>query len=464
MISHSNAPPTPSLFDKIKELSQSRTKTRATKKLTQEELDGWKPIQRKEGAFQLLCPPSGTPTWTTTKFNAHTPPLEIFLSQFPVQDVYRLMFGRNLCPPTFAQYMQYIAIRIRIQAIQKKPKESEQLRNPQRKSFAKAIQHFEDLGFAGINKIEEIHRQFYFLEPKDELIVNKHLQSIVHQLGGIPHCRSTFTHSCLDFVSGDEKLWQFSGRFGWTRKKASTKCGIWYYTLCAKLRHNLPIQIYLRPHAGPTCVDEIIRDWNEVILSLKSPWTILAFDAYYTSRASLNELDLTKTLFIAGLQKGRFLEEATAVDDAVKKPGEYCAIYHQEKNHLFVCAYDPISRIAKKFSTTNAFKFVPNAVEMANLIPCHDWFKFCFSLCDRFNRGFNDRTWPHRPGGGGDDDGQAKRRVDFVFSSILQNAFNCWRNANWDTRAFTSFQTFCLMLAEECAVYSMHLLIAISLT
>jgi len=72
----------------------------------------------------------------------------------------------------------------------------------------------------GINKLEMIHRAFTIL-PSEEEQVNLNLIKLVRQLG--------------DHISGDEKLWAYTGSVGWLRKKAKEKVGIWIYTLCSRL-------------------------------------------------------------------------------------------------------------------------------------------------------------------------------------------------------------------------------------
>jgi hypothetical protein len=168
---------------------------------------GWK--VPPPGRFNLPKIPSGKPTAMTTFADVDTPILEIFLRQLPLTfafDIVRARFSeRRYRMPSLEAVRIYLAVRIRLQALQEAPSESNPIQQPQRKSFQKALEYFKAFGSVlGIVVLERIHTSFW-LTPDDETKLNLFVRSLVTNLG--------------DHVAGDEKLVQYSGKYAWVRMK-----------------------------------------------------------------------------------------------------------------------------------------------------------------------------------------------------------------------------------------------------
>lgn len=256
----------------------------------------------------------------------------------------------------------YLAVRIRVQAFQASSTESNPKANPQREAFTEAVQHFEkklQKGL-GIVKLEKIHRKF-FLDAEQETQLNNFLPSLIDHLG--------------DHASGDEKLFTYSGRCPYQRKKHKTSVGIWYYTLCSKLSSGLPILLYSRPHTAIKSLGEtvpttdVVKDWIDVIHRLGIPkYTVLAFDAYYSTQATIELLHRHQVLFCGGLQKKRFNALSSRIT-VPSKPGTYSYLYNAGLNQIFVCAFEPKGSIGIKYSICNCFQPPGNDIPVHRLVP-----------------------------------------------------------------------------------------------
>lgn len=121
---------------------------------------------------------------------------------------------------------KFLAIKIRIQAIQNGPKENQKNKDAQRKAYQEAKFHYDQkypLNKApGINILEKLNSNF-FIRPDQEKDLTANLLSCITSLG--------------QYVAGDEKLFHFTGRSNWVRlcPNKPGRVGIWNYELCAKV-------------------------------------------------------------------------------------------------------------------------------------------------------------------------------------------------------------------------------------
>jgi hypothetical protein len=260
-----------SLEENLDFLRQSRVKKVKIGKLTD---FGWEHMNLKQDDFALPSLPREN-SFTTVNFQKRATKLDIFLQQLPVALVDKMFSaksredfayskghrGQAIWFPNNRERYQYIASRVRIQALQQKPKESNKKHNPLRDQFALASQHFKEKFGAdkgmGINKYENLNSNFTF-KVELEKDLNEALLSLVNNIG---------LHA-----AGDEKVFHFTGNAGHTRKVDSKKeIGLWIYEMCVMLSCGLPILIFLKCHNSlptlneSTPTHEIIQMWSTII-------------------------------------------------------------------------------------------------------------------------------------------------------------------------------------------------------
>ena len=99
-------------------------------------------------------------------------------------------------------------------------------------------------------------------------------------------------------VSGDEKLYHFTGNFCHIMVVPSkhSRIGMWMYQLVAQLGNGLPFLIHMRMMTHETVrgerapVHEVVRARKDIIVSF-SRRCISVFDSYYFSADSVNVLE-----------------------------------------------------------------------------------------------------------------------------------------------------------------------------
>jgi hypothetical protein len=102
--------------------------------------------------------------------------------------------------------------------------------------------------------------------------------------------------------------------------------------------------VYFKAHTAVKELDEhipvdvILNDWADLILHFKSQsFTILVFDAYYTSRIGLDCLIKKGILFCGGVNSTRFPDQVRQTD--VHRPGQHSMLYNTKTNEVFVTAW-----------------------------------------------------------------------------------------------------------------------------
>ncbi len=189
------------------------SRTKATRDKTKCLADGWTLVNKKKGSLHQVRETNrpDDQKWIKTNISAETPVFKIFDSIFPLNFAVSLIQRNFLSDPenspsllpTRAQIIFYLAVRVRIQAKQPKTTESNPVENPQRDAIKEAGAHFPKK-VIGINKTELYHSLFY-LDEGEEMLLNGFIPNVVTRLG--------------NYVSCDEKLFKYGGKFAWKRKK-----------------------------------------------------------------------------------------------------------------------------------------------------------------------------------------------------------------------------------------------------
>jgi hypothetical protein len=236
--------------------------------------------------------------------------------------------------PTVKAIYKFLAIAIRIYALQNSPKENTHNKNALRDNFKEANEHFKGLveGDEGVGQslCELLWRKFRFEEP-EERYLSERFQEAVESLG--------------QYVAGDEKLFKWTGESQWVRfcPGKDDKCGLWNYELCGLLENGLSFLIYVRWHrcetvlgGGVQCA-EVMRDWGRIVKAKGTQEaTILVADSYYldvTGRAILQELEI---LYICALQSCRFQTLYRRANIISHHAGTTALLYSHELHEMFI--------------------------------------------------------------------------------------------------------------------------------
>lgn len=201
-------------------------------------------------------------------------------------------------------------------------------------------------------------------------------------------------------------------------------------------------------------VDTIMKEWTDIVLKLGiTDYTLMTFDSYYTSRKSIELLQsLPGILYLGSIQENKFSPVAGLISDKVTEPKEHESVWNPKTNQIVQCAWAPKDKLGKKFTIANCFRYIEDGPDTSEMMYLHDLYKVTFKDCDIFNRNLNHRCWPFRCGGGGRF-GEHLRRMDFFFSSVLQNVHNLWMNADFENRSEVTFHDIMVQLAD--AIFSM---------
>jgi len=239
--------------------------------------------------------------------------------------------------------------------------------------------------------------------------------------------------------------------------------GLWLSELCCLLDEDSPYLLDVsmwsvdtnRGQSQP--VIDFVGRWKDIVekLAPANRSCTLTFNAFDTDNPERDMLIDSNVPFLVALNSSRFKSLVEATAEHVKAPGDWAALYNERTNELFVNHYCRDTKLGRKYVLGNAVRRVNQAQEK-HRVPGSDEYAQIFNVCDLFNRGLHDRTWPNKHGGFkrlGDRGSQD----DFIFSAALKNAFLAYEiNANI-RKGVIDFQTHCLELSEELYAYSLTL-------
>lgn len=171
-----------------------------------------------------------------------------------------------------------------------------------------------------------------------------------------------------------------------------------------------------------------MKQWAKVIEKKGVPETILVADSYCLTQAARSTLSDLKVRYMCSITKKRFPYLVEEVKPRVEKPGTWAASWNDNTGELLTYYWSTDKDVGKKFVLTNALFKEPKR-SPKSLIPAYDMYSVMFAVCDLFNRGLHDCTWPHRTGGG-TCEGTNGIVHDFFFTAILKNTMNAWLDLN----------------------------------
>lgn len=265
------------------------------------------------------------------------------------------------------------------------------------------------------------------------------------------------------FVSGDEKLFRWTGESEWVRycPGKDDETGIWNYELCGRLPNKKSYLLYVRSHSAETSTGggvqcaSVMRDWTEIVREKSSQEsTILTADSYYLDATSRNYmLDLAEEHggsipYLCAVQPCRFPIPATRANNMAHHAGSTAILYCEGLHEMFVTHWYP-PPLSRKYVLTNAFTAEDSYPRTPTIfIPGTDHFSLMFNLCDKFNRSIHGKTWPYRCLTA------AQQQYNFLLSCVLLNCYHVYLYQHNLTYATLSYKDFAISLADELFFYA----------
>lgn len=343
---------------------------------------------------------------------------------------------------------QHLAIHVRIIGQQDSPVEGDGSSRALRDAISACRKYFEEnnpddppLGMKAL----EILTSKFLIDSEHFEALSRNFQDVLSDLGQI--------------LAGDEKLLRFTGKSNDVRDIASKpdKLGLWFFELCTTFDHGASYLLHLKLWRCDSKLKvkmgvwQTAQDWARVAARhnarLKNPNTIVVFDSYYMTVATVNAFAKEGVMFMGSLKKSNFNDLTAMVTEKVAQAGDWAGVHCPQSGLTLVHKWDHDANIGKKYVLSNAFVKTRKSRDLAFSVPVYDLYKLSFNACDKYNRLLKDRKWPHRTGGN-NRSGECGHHHKFAFASVLQNTFALWESFA-ENRAYNlSFQTKCLQLAD----------------
>ncbi len=266
-----------------------------------------------------------------------------------------------------------------------------------------------------------------------------------------------------EFVSGDEKLWPFTGYTSDVKHVPGKNppIGLWMYVLACMLDEDTPYVIDIKMwesevHSGEKDrVNQTVMRWAAIVeqLQIKDGACILSMDSYYLDNAGRDRLEESGVKFVASVNKQRFQPLVKMVEPYVQKEGHWAAVINEATNELFVHVWDPNKDIGRKFVLGNAMEHhVGNGVGPHEK-PLYDLYKLTFRAVDKFNQLAHGKDWTHKHGGF-KRNGSAGSEDEYALVTLLLNSCILHRrHENLFGTAF-NFSDMILKLSDDLFAYS----------
>lgn len=339
---------------------------------------------------------------------------------------------------------EVLAFTIRIIGLQNRPLWNRKNSRPLREAVEEASTHFQEKfpnwAPLGVKKVLRLIACAFISKEMYAMLSTK-FQNIVTNVG--------------EYVSGDEKLFHFTGNSGDIRLVPSKpdRVGLWFYEMCMPLRNGKSYLLYMKLHSTDKAYGEtipvmtIVQDWANIVKSKGKPNTLLVFDSYYLDGAGRKHLHDENVKYVGAITKERFGALFDKVKDKIQRPGDWYGLHNPQSKESVVYCWDQDINIGKKLVISNAMKLT-DSLRSSMIVPIIDLYKITFKACDVYNKNLHDRTWPHRHGG-------RKRSGDFglihnfALSCILQNVFNSYCEICDIDMSTLDFETFCIELSDS---------------
>ena len=256
-----------------------------------------------------------------------------------------------------------------------------------------------------------------------------------------------------DYVSGDEKLFRYTGASGFVRMVINkpARLGLWMFQAAVRLKCGLPCIVYSRMHSS--CMNtkkrischDIVKYWGNLILDRgQNRETVLVMDNYYLTEESRLWLRRHRIKYIASISRVRFGSIVNSMERRLVKSGTHISAYNKKTNESVTYCWASDNRIGKKVVLANGFEVCIKKSEDA-VIPLFDHYNVAFSGCDKFNWTMHGKSWPMKRRG------DFRVGSDYWFTLILIDCYHSWIDSGLlsDERDKVSWFKFCVQLSEE---------------
>ena len=356
-----------------------------------------------------------------------------------------------------------LAMRIYLMGKQNGPKEVRRNKNALESDIREAVKYFNtvcrdaDGNPYAITEPDLLRRcisALYFeVGTRDEIDLCRYFRALLSSAGQFGAC--------------DEKVFQHdTASSGMIRVvPAKKQVGLWNYTVCLRLSGGLqganyyPFLVYTRCHTENTNLDEhvttaaIIRAQVKFLRLLQPNRrfsTILVWDSYYGTLASLQYLREQRIPSIWCLNVQRFASYRALLDRFVQKTSDMAFAERakdeaRDLDELITVFWSPDHRKAKRWTWTNALHR-ENEAKKGGYIPGFDHYEHAFNICDVFNRELHDKSWPYRYSGKSQSS-EIQAGSDFLITIATVNMWNYWRSLDVPQQHVLSYERFCTQLA-----------------
>lgn len=272
---------------------------------------------------------------------------------------------------------------------------------------------------------------------------------------------STYFASLIDdfgeILAGDEKLFKFTGRSGLVRqvKNKPARLGLWHYQAVVLLRSGLPFLAWTRLHESNTETNSktfcaaVVEEWV-VGMKAVSPSCILVMDSYYLDGRGRGVIKEHEANVIAAVQHNRLPNLWKLLSPHLSKTGVSAFAFNEKTEEAVVAHWSREDGVGKKLVLSTAFSKKAGGAKKGQ-IPIYDHYKVGFRGCDVFNQQMHGRTWPFRSTGysKAGTGGESGNIWDYLFTTLLLNAFNLWKDVDIENRGDVSFKDFTHELALD---------------
>ena len=177
----------------------------------------------------------------------------------------------------------------------------------------------------GLEHLLRAHSIFYIKFGDEEQMLMDNIKSLIKTLG--------------QMVSGDEKLFRFTGLHGFVQQciNKPARIGIWHYQCVALLPNSLPFLCISRGHNANgkrgqhITTNEVMNTWFDLAVE-KNRNAVIFSASYYLSAAARKSSNDKNINLIAAVNPSRMNLLHRFVSRKVREAGEFCVAYNKNTN------------------------------------------------------------------------------------------------------------------------------------
>ena len=174
-------------------------------------------------------------------------------------------------------------------------------------------------------------------------------------------------------------------------------------------------------------------------------------DSYYLTKDAAKWLKNRNIMYVGAIQKQRFNTICSVMEPELEKSGTSCIAYNWNTNKSVAYCWSANKKLGKKYVHTNAYKLKKKAKKDTTCSP-YDDYKAVFGMCDKFNKGLANKTWPYVV------KSDLHTTSNYLFPCIVLNANHLFIDVDYENpaRINCSYSSFCSELAREIMAKHKH--------